>query len=180
MCRQFCVFLSTLYLFSCELQNSNKNEIHSGLNSEFSHHKVLNKSLSIKDDTINLDTYTIEKPVLIYLSTEWCTGCKQVEKWYFNNNEIKDFLDEHYHLIKIDGDYSTVILNGKKYGVSFEYNNRHDLNLVFSKGWFGYPNFLIFNKDLSFLSAFEPEYFMGVSSEEFINKLGEATKLKLD
>lgn len=125
----------------------------------------------IEGDSINLDYLDLQKPVIVYFWTTWCKGCKQAEKWYFEEPENKKYLSKNYHLVKVNGDSTKITLNEVEYGASKEQAHRHQLSLRFSKTWFGYPNILLFDKELNFINAYEPQIFMGYSSKNFITKL---------
>lgn len=152
---------------SSKAQSENGNDSTSAIEN-----KLISKKTApigwIENDVINLDSLELQKPVLIYFWTTWCKGCKQVEKWYFEEPESKAFLFKNFHLVKINGDSTEIVINEIEYGVSKDQINRHELNLAFSKTWFGYPNILLFDKDLNFQHAIEPQSFMGISAERFV------------
>lgn len=125
----------------------------------------------IQSATINLDELSLSKPVFVYFWTTWCKGCKQTEKWYFENQEVREYLIKNYHLVKINGDSTKITINGKEYGRSKENELKHELNLEFSPRWKGYPNILLFDKELNFISPFEPQIYMGWPADKFLTKL---------
>ena len=125
----------------------------------------------IESNIIDLDQLNKEKPVFVFFWTTWCKGCKQTERWYFEEPEIYDYLAENYHLVKINGDTTKITIKGREYARSMENKAKHELNLEFGQKWKGYPNILIFDEELNFITAFEPQVYMGRPAKHFLVKL---------
>lgn len=83
-------------------------------NGDNSSEKMKSKELAI-GDSINTrkqnlifnfsDTISkYKQPILFYMRTDWCRGCKSVEENRISQKDFRDLVDENFKFYKIDGD----------------------------------------------------------------------------
>ncbi|WP_370089165.1 thioredoxin domain-containing protein [Ekhidna sp.] len=167
------------FIVSCsvpEKQQTTTEEVKSGLSVPSISKKLL-KPGWYEADTINFDQYVIEKPVLIFFWTTWCKGCKQAEEWYLKEENNYAELRKDYHLFKVNGDSAELTLKNMIYRPSSEQSFRHELVLECGNTWFGYPNILLFDKNLDAISPLNPQIYMGRASNKFLPKLDSVMNL---
>jgi len=87
--------------------------------------KVIQQSL----DHALAEAQTGDKLIFIDFYTTWCAPCKQLDKTVFENDSIRDLLNEDVVLLKYDAENDSVFHLAKKYHIN------------------SYPTGLILNKD---------------------------------
>ena len=62
-----------------------------------------------------------QKPVVVFLHTEWCTFCKTMENTTFKNSAVIDRLNSDYFFVSFDAETSETI---EFFGMTFEPETR--------------------------------------------------------
>ena len=101
---------------------------------------------------------TLEKPIMLELTAEWCITCKEIERYTFSDEEVvnktKDFI-----LLQID------VTN----------NTNSDKNLLKELNSFGPPTIIFYNKEGNEIAGLRTVGF--ISKEELIQKLNYLTEI---
>lgn len=84
-------FLIVIYFICCNNIKDEKSTIEIKENNTFTFNL---------NDTLN----SYKKPVLLYFMTDWCTGCKHVEKTYMKSEEFLSNVNQNFRFYKINGD----------------------------------------------------------------------------
>ncbi len=63
-----------------------------------------------------IDSLSIQKPIVVFLHTNWCKHCKTMQKETFTNKAVIKELNNNYFYIPLDAEYKeTILFNEKKY-----------------------------------------------------------------
>ena len=82
---------------------------------------------------------SLQKPVLIDIYTHWCGWCKAMDKDTYNNDEVVNYINDHYYAVKFDAESKdSILFNGKKYGYNPVYHI-NELALYLAGGDIGFP-----------------------------------------
>jgi thioredoxin-related protein len=79
------------------------------------------------------------RPILIDIYTDWCGWCKVMDKKTYANNNVADYINQHYYAIKFNAESKNPISwRGKTY--QYEAQSRmHGLAVELLKGDAGFP-----------------------------------------
>jgi thioredoxin-related protein len=79
------------------------------------------------------------RPILIDIYTDWCGWCKVMDKKTYANNNVADYINQHYYAIKFNAESkSPISWRGKTY--QYEAQSRmHGLAVELLKGDAGFP-----------------------------------------
>ena len=70
----------------------------------------------------------LEKPIIIYLYTDWCQYCKAMELRTFKKAEVSDLLNKYFYFVKINAEErNTISFEGEEFqflstGIDTGYN----------------------------------------------------------
>ncbi|OHX65371.1 thioredoxin family protein [Flammeovirga pacifica] len=80
-----------------------------------------------------------DKPIFVDVYTDWCGWCKVLDKKTFQHDEVVEYVNEHYHAVKLnpekEGSFS---FKGKDYTYD-EYMKKHEIN--------SYPAIIVLHPD---------------------------------
>lgn len=125
----------------------------------------------IVDEVINLDNIEVNKPVFVYITAKWCTGCRQTEQKYFHDSLFSNFINYTFLPVKVDGESTVIILNNRSYG---PIDLKHELLLQFGNST-AYPNLLIFDEKLQFKNSLNPNQYWRLSPLEFVKAITDSS-----
>lgn len=58
----------------------------------------------------------VPKKIMIDVYTNWCGPCKMLDKNTFHNNDVADYVNEHYYAVKFNGEGNDVVtFDGKTF-----------------------------------------------------------------
>jgi thioredoxin-related protein len=94
------------------------------------------------------------KKVFIDVYTDWCGWCKKMDKDTFQNPKVAAYMNEHYLMVKMDGEGKEPLeLNGKTFNyVPSGKRGYHELAAALLQGKLSYPTVVFLDKDLKMLS----------------------------
>jgi len=56
------------------------------------------------------------RPVLVDVYTDWCTWCKRMDQDVYTRPEVREYLSQHFVMVKLNAEYSTPArYDGKQY-----------------------------------------------------------------
>ena len=103
--------------------------------------------MSLKDDS---------KEILVYVYTDWCGFCRQLEKSYFKDKELVDYINENYYAVKFNAEqkkdvvfdgYTYEFIDGKPRGV-----NQFAYDLL--QGHLAYPGLVLLESNKELINSF--------------------------
>ncbi len=94
------------------------------------------------------------KKVFIDVYTDWCGWCKKMDKDTFQHPEVAAYMQENFHMVKMDGEGKEPI---KYQGKTFKYvpsgrRGYHELAAALLQGRLSYPTVVFLDEDLNMLS----------------------------
>ncbi len=89
------------------------------------------------------------KKVYIDMYTDWCGWCKKMDQTTFQDQEVVDYMNEHFYAIKFDAEQKdTIIFNDHTFVYSGEgRRGAHQLASALLNGRLGYPSFVALDED---------------------------------
>jgi thioredoxin-related protein len=79
------------------------------------------------------------KPVLVDVYTHWCTWCKVMDKETYSNENVANYINEHYYAVRFDAENKdSISWDGKKFGYNLTYN-ANDLAVYLTSGEMSFP-----------------------------------------
>jgi thioredoxin-related protein len=138
----------------------------------------------------------VPKKIILDIYTNWCNGCKVMNKTTFNDPLVKDYLNKHFYLVDLNAESKdTLSFGGKTYrnngtnGTPF-----HDLVLELSNRNVSLPTLVVLDEQLKIIDSLpfyiSPEglepiaQFYGENSyksvkwEDFLKSFGEKKRKK--
>lgn len=114
-----------------------------------------------------------DRNILVYLYTDWCKGCKTIEKEYLEKTQVVDFLNNEVYAVKFNGDsYESININNKVYG---RIGMKHQIvdSLVKPPA---YPGIILLDKNLVFIDDYIPPEYPSYKRrknylQEFLNEI---------
>lgn len=94
------------------------------------------------------------KKVFVDVYTDWCGWCKKMDKDTFQNPEVAAYMQENYHMVKMDAEGKEPIeYNGKTFKfVPSGRRGYHELAAALMNGRMSYPTVVFLDEDLNMLS----------------------------
>ena len=107
-------------------------------------------SISVFAQTIDLDatiqkSYKTDKIPLIFLHRVGCSYCNSMEEFTFDDDDVKNFINKHFHFVSINVTTDHDIL--------FEKQHMEGLDFAKEVGYNFYPSVLFLDKDGEILYA---------------------------
>lgn len=91
------------------------------------------------------------KKVLVYVTTNWCGWCKRMNANTFSKPEIMNYLNNNFHIIKLDGEEKETI-NFMDHTFNFKVAGRRGYNeLAYSilEGRLSYPSLVFLDEQFN-------------------------------
>lgn len=93
-----------------------------------------------------------QRPVAVFLHTEWCRFCKNMEQTTFQNKQVVELLNERYYFVSFDGEQKESVTfrsHRFQYQPSGRNTGTHELAIALGtiNGSLAYPAFVILNPD---------------------------------
>lgn len=94
------------------------------------------------------------KKVFIDVYTDWCGWCKKMDKDTFQNPQVAAYMNENFHMVKMDAEGKEPIeYNGKTFKfVPSGRRGYHELAAALLNGRMSYPTVVFMDEDLNMLS----------------------------
>ena len=91
-----------------------------------------------------------KRPIAVFIHTNWCRYCKNMEKTTFKNQQVINTLNNNYYFVSFDAESDRTI-RFRGYSFDFEPSGRHigihglakELGAI--NGAIAYPTFVILN-----------------------------------
>ncbi len=109
------------------------------------------------------------KKIFIDVYTDWCGWCKKMDKETFNNPEVAVYMQQHFYMVKLDGEgKKPIVFRGKTFSfVPSGRNGYHELAAGLMQGQLSYPTVVFLNEQAELLSPVPgyhpPESFMPIA-----------------
>lgn len=109
------------------------------------------------------------KKIFVDVYTDWCGWCKKMDKDTFQNPEVAAYMQEHFYMVKLDGEGKEPIeFNGKKFTfVPQGRNGYHQLAAALLQGRLSYPTVVFLDETFQMLSPVpgyqKPDAFMNIA-----------------
>jgi len=155
------IFLAFLSFNAC---NSKSTENQLKVNEE------INKYLINLNDTLK----NYQKPILLYLSTDWCRGCKHVDSTHMNDEVFISTVNQNFQFYKIDGDLPYEFQLADTTYILQESMNDFMLTFFEPSGMASYPSFMIIKQDKNVEAVTAPTFVQ--DSEEMAELLVSISK----
>ena len=96
-----------------------------------------------------------DKKTLVFIYTDWCKWCKEMQESSFNDPEVTSFINEHFKAIKFNGESNkNISYKDKVYTLKKENNLLfHELTYEFNRGNISYPSLVFLDDDLNMIQA---------------------------
>lgn len=96
-----------------------------------------------------------DKKILVFIYTDWCKWCKEMEGNSFNDPQVSDFVNEHFTAVKFNGEINQEIaFKNKTYRLKKEDNKLfHELTSEFNRGNVSYPSLVFLDTELNTIQA---------------------------
>ena len=82
---------------------------------------------------------TVNKPLFIYFSAEWCVYCKKMERRVFSEKDVQNYLNGQFIPVRIDGESENNLKGIKSPITSREFRKQFDIS--------AYPTFIILSPE---------------------------------
>jgi len=84
------------------------------------------------------------RPVIVDIYTHWCGWCKVMDKQTFSNDNVADYINEHYYAVRFDAENKdSVSWNGRQFGYNATYKV-NELAVFLTSGQMSYPTTVFF------------------------------------
>ena len=94
------------------------------------------------------------KKIFVDIYTDWCGWCKRMDKDTFNHPEVSKYMNEHFYMVKLDGEGKEDInFKGKTYKfIPSGRKGYHELAAALMQGRLSYPTTVFLNEKFEMLS----------------------------
>lgn len=143
-------------------------------------------NLLLNEDPEEIKWYDLEKavdlceeekrPIFIDIYTGWCGWCKKMDAGTFKDEEVVQFMNEHYYAVKMDAEskepiaFKEVLYEYKVYNGKTGYN---ELAVNLLGGSMSFPSFVILSKrqvKLKTLKGYKKPKELMKALEKYANK----------
>ncbi|MCC7051498.1 MAG: DUF255 domain-containing protein [Bacteroidia bacterium] len=119
-----------------------------------------------------------KKKTLIVAYTNWCNGCKILNKTTLTDTLIAPYLSKNYQVIDFNIEQSdSILFNGKYYKVSGKYGSFNDLVVELSGGHVGLPTLFVLDENNKLLDRI-PFYVAPNTLDPILHYYSENANLK--
>jgi thioredoxin-related protein len=115
-----------------------------------------------------------KKKILIDVYTDWCSWCKFMDRNTYTNEEVVNYINEHFYAVKFNAEQKEdITFKGKVYHfVKTSRNGYHELAAELLKGQLGFPSTVFLDESQSVLQSIQG-YKDPLSFEMIITYFGE-------
>jgi thioredoxin-related protein len=79
------------------------------------------------------------RPVLVDVYTHWCQWCKVMDKETYSNDNVVNYINDHYYAVRFDAESKdSVLWAGEKFGYNSEYK-ANDFAVYLTSGQMSFP-----------------------------------------
>ena len=95
------------------------------------------------------------KKILVDMYTDWCGWCKRMDATTYRNEEVINYINEHYHAVKFDGEYKGEIeIKGRTFKfVPSGRRGYHELAASLMQGKMSYPTTVFLDENIQLLTS---------------------------
>lgn len=120
---------------------------------------------------------TAPKKVLISVYTQWCGWCKRMDKQIFANEELAEYVNDHFYAVRLDAeDKNSINFKGNTYHFNKEYKV-NELAAALLQGQMSYPSTIIMMEDMVNVETF-PGFIELPIMEALLNFFGSNNVIK--
>jgi thioredoxin-related protein len=94
-----------------------------------------------------------KKKIFIDVYTDWCGWCKRMDATTFKNDTVIDYLNQHFHAVKLNAESrDTIRFRDQVFVFRPEYK-ANEIALSLLSGKMGYPSFVVLDENFSMLNV---------------------------
>ncbi len=96
-----------------------------------------------------------QRKFVVDIYTDWCGWCKRLDKVTFQNEDVADYINEHYYAIKFNAEQRKSVTIGDKTYKFVNKNKRgyHELAAALTQGNLSYPTVVFLDSRLRTIQA---------------------------
>lgn len=117
-----------------------------------------------------------ERPLVVFIHTDWCRYCKNMEQTTFRKKEVIELLNNDFYFISFDAEKEKRTITFRGYPFEYRSHGRdtgvHTLAEALGTidGELAYPAFVVLNKDYEIIFQYN-QFLDGKKMEKVLSKL---------